>query len=144
MCVCVCVCVCIHSFSHIIIRDAPSQVTEYSSLCYTAGFHCLLMPNAIVCIYQPQTSSPSTPSLSPLATTGLNSMFASLFLFYRSDHLCCILDSRYKWLIASYSNTNFIYLWGFLISLSQSKFFSLNIPFISLVLMNTGLTESQF
>ena len=41
----------IHSFSHIVLHHAPSQVTRYSSQCYTAEFHCLFIPNAIVCIY---------------------------------------------------------------------------------------------
>ena len=39
-----------HFFSHIILHQIPSQVTEYSSQCYTAGSHCL-SPNARVCIY---------------------------------------------------------------------------------------------
>ena len=30
-----------HSFSHIILHPAPSQVTRYSSQGYTAGSHCL-------------------------------------------------------------------------------------------------------
>ena len=39
----------IHSFfSH---YQSPSQVTRYSSQCYTAESHCLSTPNAIVCIY---------------------------------------------------------------------------------------------
>ena len=29
--------ICIHSFSHIILHHIPSQVTRYSSLCYTAS-----------------------------------------------------------------------------------------------------------
>ena len=41
----------IHYFSHIILHHVPSQVTIYSSLCYTAWSHCLTTPNAIVCIY---------------------------------------------------------------------------------------------
>ena len=40
-----------HSFSHIILHHVPSQVTRYSSLCYTAGSHCLSTSNARVCIY---------------------------------------------------------------------------------------------
>ena len=40
-----------HSFLHIILHHVPSQVTRYSSLCYTAGSHCFSTPNAIVCIY---------------------------------------------------------------------------------------------
>ena len=51
--------ICIHSFSHNIFHHVPSQVTGYISLCYTAGPHCLSTPNAIVCIYEPQTPSPS-------------------------------------------------------------------------------------
>ena len=30
-----------NSFSHIIFDHVPSQVTRYSSLCYTVGPHCL-------------------------------------------------------------------------------------------------------
>ena len=36
-----------HSFSHIIPHHVPSQVTRYSSLCYTAASHCLSTPNYI-------------------------------------------------------------------------------------------------
>ena len=39
--------------------------TGYSSLCYTEGPHCLSILNEIVCIYQPQTPSPSHFSPSP-------------------------------------------------------------------------------
>ena len=39
------------SFSHIILHHVPSQVTGHSSLCYTAGSHCLSISKAIVCIY---------------------------------------------------------------------------------------------
>ena len=49
----------IHSFSYIILHHVSPQVIGYSSLCYTAGPHCLSTLNAIVSIYQPQTSSPS-------------------------------------------------------------------------------------
>ena len=35
----------------IILHHVPSQVTKYSSLCYTAESHCLFTPNVIVCIY---------------------------------------------------------------------------------------------
>ena len=41
----------IHSFSHLILHHVPTQVTGYSSLCYTAGSHCLSIPNATVYIY---------------------------------------------------------------------------------------------
>ena len=48
-----------YSFSHFILHHVQSQVTRYSSLCYTAGSHCFSTPNTIVCIYQPQTPRPS-------------------------------------------------------------------------------------
>jgi len=48
-----------HSFSYIILHHVPSQVTGYSSLCYTAGSHCLATPNATVCTCWPQTPHPS-------------------------------------------------------------------------------------
>ena len=41
----------IHSFSHITLHHAPSQVTRHSSQFHTAGSHCVSFPNAIVCIY---------------------------------------------------------------------------------------------
>ena len=42
------VCVHIHSFSHIILHHASSQVTRYSSQCYTAGSHCLSKKHGIL------------------------------------------------------------------------------------------------
>ena len=47
----------VHSFSYIISYHGLSQETGYSSLCYTAGPHCLSILNVIVYIYQPQTPS---------------------------------------------------------------------------------------
>ena len=41
----------IFSCSHIILHHVPSQETGYSSLCCTAGSHCLSTANAIVCIW---------------------------------------------------------------------------------------------
>ena len=41
----------IHSLSYIIFHLGFSQETGYSSLCYTAGPHCLSILNVIVCIY---------------------------------------------------------------------------------------------
>ena len=49
----------IHSSSYIIFHHCLSQEIGCSSLCYTAGPHCSSIPNVIVCIYQPQTPSPS-------------------------------------------------------------------------------------
>ena len=39
-----------HSFSHVILHHVPSQATRCAYLCYTAGSHCLSIPNAIVYI----------------------------------------------------------------------------------------------
>ena len=76
----------IHSFSLIIFHRVPPQVIGYTSLCYTAEPHCLSILNIIVCIYSPQTPSPSTSS--PLPLGNHKSVFyvcesVSLFLFYR-------------------------------------------------------------
>ena len=49
----------IHSFSHIMFCHVLSQAIAYSSLCCTAGPHCLAILNVIVCIYEPQTPHPS-------------------------------------------------------------------------------------
>ena len=38
-------------FLILFLHCAPSQVTRYSTLCYTAGSHCLSIPNSVVCIY---------------------------------------------------------------------------------------------
>ena len=48
-----------HSFNHIIFH-CPSMTSDYSSLCYTAGPHCLSTPNA---------SLPSTNPKLPIHTT---------------------------------------------------------------------------
>ena len=69
-------------------------MTRYSCLCYTAGSHCLSTPNAVVCINNPKLPVHSTPSFSPLATTGLFSKPMGLFIFCRKVHLCCLLGSR--------------------------------------------------
>jgi len=61
----------IYSFSHIIPYRVPSQVTRYSSLCYTAGSHCLSTPNAIVASINLRLTDQSTRSPSPLATISL-------------------------------------------------------------------------
>ena len=85
-------------FFNILFHYGLSQDNEYSSLCSTVGPCCLSILNVIVCIYQPQTPTPSLSLLtSPLANTSLFSMSLSLFLFCREVHLCRILDSTYKW-----------------------------------------------
>jgi len=48
-------------FSHIIFHHVLSQEVGYSSLCYTAGPHCLSILNVIVCIYQPHSFFPFSP-----------------------------------------------------------------------------------
>ena len=102
----------IHSLSHILFHHIPSQVTRHSSLCCTAGFHCLSTPNAIICIYQPVTPSPSHYLPAP----PWQSLFSmSLFLFCRWVHLCHILDSRYKWYMV------FVFLWMSSLSIKISS-----------------------
>ena len=51
----------IHILFYILFHYGLSQETGYSSLCYAAGPCCLSIPYIIVCIYQPQTPSPSLP-----------------------------------------------------------------------------------
>ena len=81
---------------YILYHYSLSQDIEYSSQFYTVGPCCLSILNVIVCIYQPQTVSPSLPFLpAPLATTSLISMSVSAFC--RQVHLCHILDSTCKW-----------------------------------------------
>ena len=45
------------------------HVNGYSSLCYTAGPHCLSLLNVIVCMYYPKLLVHSTPSASSLASS---------------------------------------------------------------------------
>ena len=49
------------SYTHVYIlfHYGLSQEIGYSSLCYTVGLCCLSILNVIVCIYLPQTPSPS-------------------------------------------------------------------------------------
>ena len=39
------------SHFHTILHHVPSQVTRYSSLCYTAGSHCLSTPNVLLVLF---------------------------------------------------------------------------------------------
>ena len=71
----------IHSLSY--LPSWSIQVIGYSSLFYTVGPCCLSFLNVVVCIYYPQTASPSQSPLHSPATTGPFSMSASLFLFRR-------------------------------------------------------------
>ena len=80
-----------HSFSHIILYHVQSQVTTYSSQCYTAGSHCLCIPKASI-----NPRLPVRPTPSPLATPSLFSQVHG-FLFCGKVHVCCIVDSRYTW-----------------------------------------------
>ena len=66
----------IHSFSHIILHCAPSQVTRYSSQCNTAGSHCLSIPNAIVCI---NPRFPVHPTPSPTSISNIPYLIYTLF-----------------------------------------------------------------
>ena len=66
----------LYIFFHILFHYSLLQDIKDSSLCYTVGSCCLSILYVIVCIYQPQTPSPSLsppPSLrpSPLAPPSL-------------------------------------------------------------------------
>ena len=89
----------IHSFFNILFHYGLSQEIGYSLLCCTIGPCCLTILNVIVCIYQPQTPSPSLsfPHF-PLATTNLISMSVSLFL----KNFSIILLLEFLLLILSY------------------------------------------
>ena len=60
------VCVYIYIFFLTLFSIMSSQVTGNSSLCYTARSHCLFPPDAVVCICQPNTPSPSLSLPFPL------------------------------------------------------------------------------
>ena len=49
----------IHCLSHILFHPGLSQETGESSLCGTAGPHCLSILSIIVCLCEPQTPRPS-------------------------------------------------------------------------------------
>jgi len=82
----------IHSFFSItIFHHVITQETGQSSLCCTVGPDYLFILNVIVCIHQPKTS---------LSSPGKHKSVLhihDLFLFFRWDHVCHILDSTYKW-----------------------------------------------
>jgi len=88
----------IHYFSLLMFHCVLSKETEYSSLCYSVGPHCLSILNVSVCIDQPQIPSPSHfLSPPPWLPTRLSSRSVSLFLFWRYVPLCPILASAWKW-----------------------------------------------
>ena len=72
-----------HSFSHTILHHALPQMARYSSLCYTAGSHCLSIQNAIVWPTNPKLQVHPIPFPSPLATLSLFSMSMSCLFFCR-------------------------------------------------------------
>ena len=64
----------------------PSQVIGYISLCCTAGSHCSATPNAVVCIYEPQTPSPShSPKKFLMATSHTSLLLEFSFISYHSE-----------------------------------------------------------
>ena len=76
-----------------------SKVTQsHSFLCCTAGPHCPSIANITVCIPKPQNTHPSHSLLSHSHPGSHKSalLFSDLFLFFRWDHLCYILDSTNK------------------------------------------------
>ena len=89
-------CTYIHSFLNIFFHYGLSQEIGCSYLWYTVGPCCLSILNVIVCIYQPQTP---TPSLSPLPLGDHKSVLyvcESICFVYK--FICVIfLDSKYKW-----------------------------------------------
>ena len=87
----------IHSFSHMFLYHLPSQVTRYSSLCYTAGSHCLSTPNApSLHLLTPSSQAIPLPPPPPWQPQ-VCSLSVHEFLFCGKVHLCHILDSRYQW-----------------------------------------------
>ena len=94
-CVYVCVCVWIYIyiysfFFHVIFHHVVTQETGQSSLCCTVGPQYLSTPNFIVCILQPHTPHPSTPSSVPSSIHKSVLHVPDLFLFCRWDHFCPI------------------------------------------------------
>ena len=75
-------------FYHVIPHHFPSQMTRYSSLCYTAGFHCFTTPKVnIVCIFNPRLLVYPTSSPSPMAT----SLFSKPLSFFSVESFICAI-----------------------------------------------------
>ena len=55
----------IYILFYILFHYVLSREIRYNSLCCTVGPCCLSIPNVIVCIYQPQTPSPTLPLSAP-------------------------------------------------------------------------------
>ena len=98
----------IHSLSSVIFHHDLSQETGCSSLCYAAGPHCLSILTVIICIYSPQTPTPSHSLPSPPCQPQVGSLC-----------LChsFILNSSWKFLYIS----NLFFLAYMLKSLCESK-----------------------
>ena len=84
-------------FFHILFHYGLSHDIEYSSLCYTVGPCCLSTLNVTVCIYQPQTPSPSL-SPPPLGN------HKSVLYVYESPQ--SIFKSKLLWSEALYSQSS--------------------------------------
>ena len=84
-------------FSHVTIHHVPSQVTRCIPLCRTAGPHCLPTPNAIVCIYLPQTPSLSLFLPLPLGNHKSVLHVHEFVSFLQIGSFVPMLVSRYKW-----------------------------------------------
>ena len=106
-----------HTYIHFFFSHyhAPSQMTRRSSLCCTAGSHCLSIPKAIVGIYQPQIPSPSHSLPIPFGNHK-SVLQVHDFLFCGKVHLCHKLDSRYKW-----NHMVFVFLFLTLLSMRVSS-----------------------
>ena len=91
LCICVCVWIYIYIYSfffHVIFHHVVTQETGQSSLCCTVGPQYLSTPNFIVCILQPHTPHPSTPSSVPSSIHKSVLHVPDLFLFCRWGHFC--------------------------------------------------------
>ena len=110
----------IHSFSHIILHYVPSQVIDYSSLCYTAGFHCLFSPNACVSFMMRKFHVFSIFTFASYSFPSSICLFTSIALF--------LLDFWYFLIII---NSNYLYF-NMLNSFAiNTAFFILQVSFIN-------------
>ena len=93
------------SFSHITLHHVPSKGTRYSSLCYTAGSHCLSLQMQQFGSINPRFQVHPTPSPSPLSTTSLFSK--SMSFFSVESFLCAIYQIPYVSDVIQYLSFSF-------------------------------------
>ena len=78
----------IETFFYVIFHYCLSQETLYSSLCYIVG-PCLSILNIIVCLYQPQTPSPSLSVPHPCSAHFFNWIGLLSFFFLILSCMSC-------------------------------------------------------